>query len=312
MSMISDDLLSNVKKTITFVSSISTLDNDDILKFIDDAIKVYIVPMIDASNGEFFVTTTTTSLVASQSEYDIPYRSIGRTVRDILIQDESGNLQNSPYIAPEDAYLYKDTALDYGHYFRGDKIVLVPDIPATYSSNESLFIAYKLRPNKLTQVSNAAKVSSISSPNVVVESVGLIETGSEVDFIQARSGRSILAMDKSVTNVSGTTLTFAPADIPSTLAVGDYIAIRETSPVANMIPDDFQPLIEKLAAKLVLLSVDDDVGMDKLEKLIKDEKKNLGSLIEPRNEGEPKKILNRNGLARGSKFSQTRWIIGGV
>lgn len=312
MSMIADDLLRGVKNTITFVDSISTLDDTALLKKIDDAVKTYIVPMVDASNGEFFVTDYTTPVVAGQTEYSIPYRAIGRTVRDLLIVDSSGNKQSSPYIAPEDAHLYKDTALDYGHYFRGDKVVLVPDIPTTYSSGESLNIPYKLRPSKLVKLDQAAKVSSVSSPDVTVEAIGDIATGSVVDFIEGKSGRSILGMDKTVSNVSGTTITFAAADIPSALAQGDYISIQGTSPVVTMIPDDFQPYLEKVAARLVLLAIDDEVGMQKLEKLMNEEKKNLSMLIEPRNDGEPKVILNRNGLARGSKFSQTRWIIGGV
>ncbi len=310
--MTSDDLLLGVKNTITFVSSAANLDDDALLKKIDDAIKTYVVPMIDAANQEFFVTEYTTPIVASQTEYSIPYRAIGRAIRDLLIQDSSGNQQSSPYIQPEDVHLYKDTALDYGHYFRGDKIRLVPDIPDNYSSGESLVMPYKIRPSRLTELTNAAKVSSVSSPDVTVEDVGLITTGSVIDFIEGKSGRSLLAIDKSVTNVSGTIITFASADIPSQLTTGDYISLAETSPVVNMIPDEFRPYIEKVAARLVLLAIDDEVGMQKLEKLMGEEKKNLAMLIEPRNEGEPKKILNRNSLARGSKFSQTRWIIGGV
>lgn len=312
MSMLADDLLSGLKDTITFVASPTTLEDVGLLKKLDDAIKTYLVPMIDASNGEFFVTSYSTPIVAGQSEYAIPPRSIGRTVRDLFIRDSDGNEQSSPYIAPEDAYLFKDTALAYGHYFRGDKIVLVPSISATYNSNETLSIPYKLRPSKLTLSTNAALVTNVSSPSISVGDIGSIETGSTIDFVEARGGRSIIAQDVTVTNVSGTTLTFDAADIPSSLIVGDYISLAGTSPVVNMIPDDFQPYLEKVAARLVLLAIDDDVGMSKLDKLMTEEKRSLAMLIEPRNEGEPKIIMNRNGLVRGSRFQRNRWIIGGV
>lgn len=312
MAVTTDVVLAGVKRRAVVPTNQVTLDDDDIIKLIDDVIKVHVVPLIDGVNGEFFVTSETTALVAGQSNYSIPYRAVGRVLRDLLILDSTGTKRDCPYVEPEDVHLFDDTALDFGHYFQGDQIYTVPDVPSTYTGSESLYITYKLRPSSLVKLANAAKVVSVSSPNVEVDGAGDIATNSVVDFIAGKSGNRILSMDKTCTNVSGTTFTFAAADIPSDLAAGDYVSLQGTSPVITMIPDECSPWIERLAAREVLLSIGDDVGADKLAPGIAQERENLLSLLEPRNEGEPKIIINRRSLARGGKFAQSRWIYGGV
>lgn len=313
MAVTTDSVLAGVKRRAVVPTNQVTLDDDDILKLIDDVIKVHVIPLVDSVNGEFFVTAEQTNLVAGQSNYSLPYRAIGRVLRDLLIIDtDTGTKRDCPYIQPEDVHLYDDTALDFGHYFQGDQVYTVPSVPSTYSGSEALYFLYKLRPSSLVKLSNAAKISSVSSPNVEVEAVGDIATASVIDFIAGKSGNRILGMDKTVSNVSGTTITFDASDLPSGLAAGDYISLQGTAPVVTMIPDECSPWIERLAAREVLLSIGDDIGADKLAPGIAQERENLLSLLEPRNDGEPTIIINRRSLARGGKFAQSRWIYGGV
>jgi len=312
MAITADRVLAGVKRRAVVPTNQVTLDDDDILDLIDDVIKVHVVPLVDSVNGEFFVTIHLEALVASQDNYAIPYRSIGRTLRDLKIRNTTSlNVRNCPYVESEDIHLYTDTALDFGHYFRGDEVYMVPSVPSTFNATESLEMWYKIRPSSLVKLNNAAKVSSVSSPNVTVEAAGDIATGSVVDFIKGKSGNSIRAIDKTCTNVSGTTFTFAAADIPTDLAAGDYIALAGFSPVITMIPDECSPWIERLAAREVLLAIGDDIGADKLASGIVQERTNLLQILEPRNEGEPRVIINRQGLVRGGKFHQRRWLYGG-
>ena len=313
MAVTTDRVLAGVKRRAVVPTNQVTLDDTAILALIDDVIKLDVIPLIDSVNGEYFVTTSLSALVASQSNYDIPYRAIGRAIRDLKIRDTATNfVRNCTYIEPEDAHLYSDSTQDFGHYFQGDEVVLIPTVASTYTGSVSLEFWYKLGVSRLVKLANAAKVSSVSSPSVVVESVGDIVTGSVIDFIRGKSGNRIYSMDKTVTNVAGTTLTFAAADIPSGLVAGDYISIQSTSPVITMIPDECSPWIERLGAREVLLAIGDDLGSDKLAPGIAQGRDNLLSLLEPRNEGEAKIIVNRNSLARGGKMNQTRWSYGRV
>lgn len=311
MTVTADKVLAGAKKRAVVPTNQVLMDDDDILEFIDDVIKVHVIPLIESVNGEFFVTTKLEALVASQSNYAIPYRAIGRTLRDLKIKNTTSNeTRNCPYIEPEDVHLFTDTALDYGHYFKGDEIYLTPDVPSSVTGDDSLEIWYKLRPSRVVKLANAAKVASVSSPSVEVESIGDIATNSVIDFIAGTSGNGIREMDKTCTNVSGTTLTFAAADIPSGLVAGDYISLAGTAPVITMIPDECSPWIERLVAREILLSIGDDIGADKLNPGIGQERTNLLQILEPRNEGEPKIIINRHSLARGGRFHQRRWLYG--
>lgn len=314
MTVTADKLLNGVKRRAVVPNNqIVNMSDTDILELLDDVIKTEVVPMVDSVNGEYFVTVTNSNLVASQSEYSIPYRAMGRVLRDLKIENnDSGDVRNCPYIEPENIQDYVNTSLDYGHYFKGNKFVAVPDIPSTYSGNESWQIWYKIRPSLLVKLSDAAKVSSITETTVVVETVGNIVTGSVVDFIQGGSGNSILGIDVTCTDVTGTTFTFALGDIPTDLAVGDYVSIAETSPVLTMVPDECSPWIEKNGAREVLLAIGDDVGADKLLLGIQRDKENLLSILQPRNEGEPKYILNRNSLYRGGSTQRRYWTNGGI
>lgn len=311
MAVTADSVLAGVKRRAVVPTNQVTLDDDDILKLIDDVIKVHVVPLVDSTNGEFFVTSELEAITASQDNYSIPYRAIGRTLRDLKIKNTtSNNVRNCPYVEPPDIHLYTDTTLDYGHYFKGDEIYLVPSVPSTFSATESLEKWYKIRPSSLVKLANAAKVTSVSSPSVEVDAAGDIATNSVIDFIKGKSGNRIYSIDKTCTNVAGTTLTFAAADIPSSLEAGDYVSLQGTSPVVTMIPDECSPWIERLAAREVLLSIGDDVGADKLAPGIAQERTNLLMLLEPRNEGEPKVIINRSGLVRGNRWQQRRFLSG--
>lgn len=312
MAVTADRILAGVKRRAVVPTNQVTLDDDDILALIDDVIKVHAVPLVDSVNGEFFVTSENETITASQDNYEIPYRAIGRTLRDLKIMDSSStSVRNCPYIEPEDIHLYEDTALEWGHYFRGDEIYLVPSVPSTYTAAELLQKWYKMRPSSLVKLANAAKVTSVSSPSVEVDAAGDVATNSVIDFIKGKSGNRIYSIDKTCTNVAGTTLTFAAADIPSSLTAGDYISIQGTSPVIQMLPDECSPWIESLAAQRVLEAIGDNEGAQVLADDILTERRNLLQILEPRNEGEPKIIINRASLARGGKFNQRRWLYGG-
>ncbi len=311
MAITADRLLEGIKRRIIVPSSQSLFSDTDFFAFADDIISSRIVPLLESVNQEFFVTRTSTPLVASQSIYSIPYRAIGRSLRELKISDSNDNVRNIALISIEDAHVFNPNSLTCGFYFLGDKIHLVPDVPSSISGSQSLDIWYRLPPSKLVASSSAAFVVSVSSPDVVVTSVpsGMV-TGSVIDFVQGRSGNSIYEIDKTITNIAGTTITFDPADIPDDLAAGDFIAMAGYSPVVNFVPNECYSLIESLTAKRVLTSQGDFEGAARLEEDISEETKNIKMILEPRIDGEPTIIINRYSLARGNKYRQRSWIYG--
>ena len=87
MAVTADRILAGVKRRAIVPTNQVTLDDDDILDLIDDVIKIHAVPLIDSVNGEYFVTSELTAITAGQSNYSIPYRAIGRVLRDLKIKN---------------------------------------------------------------------------------------------------------------------------------------------------------------------------------------------------------------------------------
>lgn len=314
MTVLYDDIVAGAKSRAIFATNQITLDEPAVFNFLNDIVRLETVSLIDRVNQEFFVRATIIPLVDNTSEYRIPYRSMGRTIREIKWYDSSSNrYRNMPLIKLEDANMYINFSSQFfGFYVMGDKIVVVPEVGDDVPANYNMKVWYKLIPSKPCALTDSAVVVSVSSPDVVVASVpDNLSVGSQIDFISGQAGCEIYEFDKTITNISGTTLTFAAADIPTDLAAGDYISLRQTSPVLNMIPDEAQGFIENCLAKLIVKSLGDEIGAQAIEPDIAVQRESLLKMIAPRIIGEPQIIINRNSLTRGGK-NFSNWIYGRV
>lgn len=306
MAKTADQLLTGLKRRTIVPGAQPLLSDTDMLALADDVIQNKLVPLLIGIRQDFFVTVTEMDLVDGQEAYSIPYRAIGRTLRDVKLVDTGGAVRDMSLIALEDEHLFRWETTPIGFYFRGDKIVVVPTPGQT---GLSLKLWYDPKPSRLVPLDQVGIASSVMSTTVVVTAApDTITTGTDVDFIEARSGCSILGMDAEVTNVSGTTYTFAADTIPTGFAAGDYVSVAGTSPVIQL-PDECDPLIETLTSHRMLTSLGDFDGADRLEKQAADEEKSLKLLLEPRVQGESTKIISRNGLLRGNRTRFWRAVI---
>lgn len=308
MAYLSDRLLAGVKRRIVLPASQPLYSNSDFFALADDTIKASLVPLIRSVNQDFFVIKTITALVQDQTYYAIPYRAIGRTLRDLKLKDPSGNRRDMALIALEDEHMYRAGTIAEGFYFYGDRVGIVPTPQdATYS----LEMWWEMPPANLVLSSEAAVVASIGTTTVTVSSApSTITSGSVVDFIGGKAGCETKGYDVTVSNVSSTTYTFNSAsDIPDNLEVGDYISVAETSPVIQL-PNEAYPYLETVLCMKILTSVGDFEGSARLEGAAAEEKKSLLSLLEPRIEGETTKIINRKGMLRAyrGRFLTTRYF----
>lgn len=295
MAVTSDRFLSGLKRRIVLPASQPLMSDDDLFEMADDTVKAKLIPLIKSINQDFFVTTSETAFVEDQKDYAIPYRAMGRTLRDLKLIDPSDNRRNLALIALEDEHLYVSGTIAECFFFKGDKVSIVPTpIDDTYS----LEFWWELPPAKLIPLSEAAVVVSTTTTTVVVASAPTgITTNAVIDFVAAQSGCATIDFDKTVTGISGTTYTFASGDIPDSLAAGDYICLAGFAPVLQ-IPDEAHSYLETCTARRVLTAIGDYEGAKELKEAEDDEKKNLLMILEPRVEGECIKIINRKGLLR--------------
>lgn len=303
-----DSFLDKVKRRITVPSNQVLLDNDNMLSMADDVTREQMVPLIMSVNQNYFVVEETIPVVTDQTVYDIPYRSIGRGLRDLKMQQGSdlNAISSMSLIALEDAHRFGNNANPPLYfYFRGDKIVLVP-VPQ--SDDYQMICFYNLQPSRYIQTTDAALVVSIVGAVVTCSDVPTTMTsGVEIDFIQGKSGCSILDMDVAISSATSTTITFASADdIPDDLVAGDYISLAGTSPVIQM-PDEAVPLLECWTAERICYAIGDFDGAQVLVNRAQKIEENLKKVLTPRIEGAQTKIVNRMGLLRGQGFNTWRY-----
>jgi hypothetical protein len=79
------------------------------------------------------------------------------------------------------------------------------------------------------------------------------------DLISRENGNSILAKDLTATTLDSTTITFTPANLPSNLAIGDYVALAGETPYIQ-VPDEVVSLVVQLTVADLLESMGDTNG----------------------------------------------------
>ncbi len=318
MTVLYDDVLTSAKSRALFPTSQITLTDTNLLAYLEAIVRLELASLIDEVNQEFFVRDVVVPFVASTQEYRIPYRAMGRALRDIKFYDSTSN-RYSPMamIKLEDAYSDYTNGGNFGSqfgafYIKGDKIVILNEVPSVVPTGYSMKLWYKLIPSYPCLANDAAQVVSVSDPTVVVDAVpSNLTTGTLIDFIEGDAGCELYDIDQTITNIAGTTLTFGTGVVPSGLQAGDWISLRQTSPVVNMIPDESQGYLANKLAQLILKSVGDEVGANAIDKDVTMQEKQLLKMIAPRVQGKPQIIINRRNLTRQGRNWQN-WNYGYV
>lgn len=318
MAKTSTQFLAAVKRRISMPENQALLADTDILELGNDVIRSYIVPCIISVRQDYFIYIQDQALTAGTQDYDIPYRALARGLRDMKIVDSNVSIvRDLVKVDLEDAHLFSNdnnSVNPYGFHFLGDKVRIVP--PPSTGTTMSIRFFIELPPNDLIEFSNAATITGISgdfdSDPTISVTVGAVPSAftvsSSYDFIAGKQGNFTRAFDKTPSSLAGLTLTFATADVPSTLAVGDYVSLAGQSPVLQLPDDAFAWTVTKTARRC-LSSISDFEGDGRLQEDDSAEEKNLKQVLEPRIRGETTKIINRFSLVRQGRFYYGRGII---
>lgn len=283
------DLLSRIRVRCALPSSGSLFSDAQILRIVDDQLLGFVAPLLKSQQQSFFQARDTQALTAGTAAYRIPVRAMGGTVHQILLVDSSGAEQELTELPPERVDDWRSNPTDQGrprfYYFEGATVSLVP-VPD--SSSYSLKFVHERRPNRLIATTSATTITNISGVTVTIAgTAGFGTSAAYYDVISANSPHDSLAIDQSATR-SSTTLTFTTA-LPSTVAVGDYVALAQESPFPQ-VPDDYVPLlIDRCVAVLLPLLGDTDLGAD-ADRRAGQSAQVATSLASPRTAGAAKKI----------------------
>lgn len=304
-------LIESVKRRSHMPESQVTFLDDDLLAFANEEMQIGLVPCVMKMHEEFLVYPQLVPLIANVSNYPIPSRAIGSKVREVFYLDQATNLREMARILPENlAFFQNSSSLDYprAFYLENNDIVLVPKV--TQSPMGQLLFKYYMRPNQLVSADRISTVVSIDTVNgdITVDQVPSIFNTSEVfDILQTGAAHKTLSIDLTPTSINGTTkvISFDPANLPRTLAIGDMIALAGETMIPQ-VPDELHSVLAQRVACRCFEAQKDLDGLQAANMKLQEMEVNLGILIDNRTEGQPQKVNNLRGALRMGKFRRRR------
>lgn len=302
--MLVSSLLSKIKTTAATPDNQSGYDNSEILLLADDELNGFCIPMLLSARQDYLVYSETHTLTAAYIE--IPYRAVANGIRDIYMLEGSEEV-SIPWLSLDDVadhYRLGDSSSLYGYYFEGD---LIKFLPGTTFIGKSIVIKYHMGASALSSLSGG-KISSINRTTgvIVLDSAPTgLSTSEPVDLISGKTG-ALLAIDLTMSALTLNQATLTVTDIPTRLAVGDYLFLKEKTPVLP-VPREMVNLLSLRTAASLLESLGDFEALARVEQRVEKAAKNIKALLEPRSRGSVRKLkgsglLVSSGSRRGSRY----------
>lgn len=231
-------LLTSIKRKAYIPDGQVTFSDADILEIADEEIQSILLPEIISVREEYFTYSEDFTYAAS---LNIPYRAIGMQVRDVHIVCNDTIISDFPMLEIE---RLANSNIE-GFYLKNNNII----INLANTTDKTVRIYYPIRPSKLVPVAEAGQITAINGSVLTCSSVPSDWTTETLDLIKQDGGHECLAIDLTGTaSGSDITLTTTP---PSSLRVGDWIALQGESPLIQLPKDYFGVLAQGVAASLM-------------------------------------------------------------
>ena len=201
--------------------------SQEIIDVAYDQLLTVVVPLIVSTNEEYYVRSEDQDIESGVASYAIPYRALGMTLREVkLLAGDS--VEDLTRIGPEQVKT-TTSGTPEAFYLKGLSVILYPTPNAT---QDSIQLSYFQTPAQPVLVAAAAEITDINrTTGVVTASIPTTWTTADLfDLVSSKNGHDSKALDLTASAVSGTTITFAAADIPTSIVVGDYVALAGQAP----------------------------------------------------------------------------------
>ena len=299
MDFTTTELIASLKSKCQIPTSQNTFQNSDFLRFFNDEIKDFIVPLILKNKNNYLVKYGDTT-VGTTTAFPINTRAIAAKLKDVQRVSASGKQYSLPLIELEDIEDYNNLTSSSieGFYILNNTIKVIGNINTT----DSLRQYFWRKPNELIMQSSSALISAVNTTTKIVTVTSVPSTiisGSVIDISKATQHFDPLLDDATITALSGTSITLD--SLPSTVAAGDWLCLAKQGPVPQ-IPEEYHTLLVMRVAAQVLSALGDYKGSNNKLQLAKDIENELTGTFSDRVTGEPRKIKNKNNLGIKSCF----------
>lgn len=309
MAYTSTDLLNIIKKRAFLPISQETFTDASLLEMATDELYSQVVPEVLATREEWYVTDFPVVLDGSESTVDIPSRAIGGALREVSFTQGEMEFSLSRLSLEDKQYTNSNVggALS-AFYVQGNQLHLFGSQAGTIN------LYFNCRPGRLVLTEEAAVITALPAvdpdtglvinPNILTLSAvpAVWNTGTVVDIVKAKPHFEYRNLSLTIVNIIGNMVEFdlAPS---TTISVGDFVTLEDTSPAPQIPLEWFQYLAECVVMQ-VFLSQGDKEAADAAEKKCEKLKKSAVSLMSPRVQGEAKRTVPPKN--RGS-YLNSRW-----
>jgi hypothetical protein len=290
-------MISSIKRRGILPTHQSTFMPADIVNILTEEMHSVIVPLLMREHEEYLVTNVDQAITSGQYSYFIPQKALGMKLRDLVLVNSDGYELSCPRVEPEDNKQGNLNAVQRrrGHILNNDQITLIP------SSDDftGFTLRFKIfrRPNVLVQSSQAGRISAINTSTKVVTLSTIPSTFTNAltyDFIKGTPSFRTHAENQAATTVAGFDITFTNT-LPTDLAVGDWVAEYEYSPIPQ-IPYEVHRLLEQRAIIKILEGLKDSTGLKLARDAYDEMKDEVKVLLSPRVDGSPRKLVSSRGI----------------
>ncbi len=223
-----NDCIASIKRRISFPTDQSTFSNEDLIAFLNEELMISQVPSVMMYHESFFVYKVQVPLRENVNRYQIPNRAIGMKLRDVMFEDEQGNLYEMTRVQDGDKAYFQanvgSNAVINKLYIEGNYVVLTPEVQSNPTGNLNFYIF--LRPNQLVENDRAAiiqyfnKKLTVSNASLVngdtITIKGVVFTAG-TDF--AIGGNSIITATNLTTAINTNGVCIASNGSPSTALI---------------------------------------------------------------------------------------------
>jgi len=295
--MTASKLIEAVRQRAMIPTDTSVYSDEAILNILNEEMDAGLLSTLLVLSEEHLVNYEDLQFVSGTANYPIPYRAVGNKLRDVSFVNADGGVYELSRISLDQLSDYKSGTI-FGDrnvfYIQNNEVVLV-DYSNGYS--DKMRMHFYLRPNVIVLEKYCGKVTNINRTTGVITLSNFPEKFStlpQMDFVGYRSPNKIYDYDIQPTSSDSATktITFAVADIPSELMVGDYLCEKEQSPVPN-IPTEMHPLLTQRASVYILEALGDSENLANAKIKLDQMEKSINNLIDNRVEGAPQKVRPR-------------------
>lgn len=238
-------LLESIKRTAHVPQGNNTFSASDFLAIADMEMRTGIAPKIASCRENYWLTTQEQPIDFDDNAYPLPSKAIGSGIVDVMVKSGT-NLIHLSRVEISDLYsLQYTTRPAYCYYIEDFILKLVPQTVAG-----TLMMWYYRIPSQLVATSACGQITAVSGAVVTVDTVpSTFASLQELDIASQQPGFNVLVKDSSPVSVVGNDITFAD-NVPSTVAVGDWVCLSGQSCVVQCPLEWIEVLVQRCAVKI--------------------------------------------------------------